>query len=231
MCERWVEIHIRKYSNVGISTNSRVEGSHGAMKAKKINRRGTELSQQLSVIGSNRNLLRLETRNQVETATLCTAISRIALEIVYAEVMKKIHQEEEGMDEICSCTISNRYLLRCSHQIQSGLPIDIGSIHPRWIVQVALPPVEDPSLASSRKGRPKGARRLPTSAETTQNASDRIEKGIRCRSCNRIGHNRRTYEPLALGIEKSKDDDEGTTVQHDDDSELEAMWDNALSLM
>ncbi|ODQ76056.1 hypothetical protein LIPSTDRAFT_66893 [Lipomyces starkeyi NRRL Y-11557] len=61
MCERWVEIHLRKYSNFGISTSSRVEGSHGAMKsaltsssgtiytaAKKINRRGTERSQCLA---------------------------------------------------------------------------------------------------------------------------------------------------------------------------------------
>ncbi|ODQ71501.1 hypothetical protein LIPSTDRAFT_73196, partial [Lipomyces starkeyi NRRL Y-11557] len=65
---KMLKIHLRKYSNFGISTSSRVEGSHGAMKsaltsssgtiytaAKKINRRGTERSQQLSIIGSNKN--------------------------------------------------------------------------------------------------------------------------------------------------------------------------------
>ncbi|KAK9481982.1 hypothetical protein V1527DRAFT_499424 [Lipomyces starkeyi] len=189
MCKRWVEIHIRKYSNFGISTSSRVEGSHGAMEsaltsssgtiyraAKKINRRGTERSQQLSVIGSNRTfLLRQEIRNQVETAMLCTAISRFALEI----------QEAEGIDEICSCTICSRFLL---------------PIHRRWRVQVTLPPVAVPSSmdahalsfikypqgATARKGRPKGMRK------TTQKVSDRIEKVRRCRSCHRIGHNWRT---------------------------------------
>ncbi|KAK9328013.1 hypothetical protein V1520DRAFT_347296 [Lipomyces starkeyi] len=181
---------------------------------------------------------------------LCTRISRFALEIVYAEVMKKLQHEEEGVDEICSCTIRSRYLLPCSHQIQSGPPIDVGSIHPRWRVQVTLPPIEvpdsmnadalafvkDPPLASARKGRPKGTRRLPTSAETTQRVSDRIEKVRRCRSCHRIGHNRRTCpkleiaDELALKKESSVDDDEGTTVQHDDDSKFE-ISDDALCTM
>ncbi|KAK9481957.1 hypothetical protein V1527DRAFT_61580 [Lipomyces starkeyi] len=66
-----------------------VNGSHGAMKgaltsssgtlyaaAKKINHSGIERSQQLSVISSNENMfVRLDIRNQVETALLCTAIS------------------------------------------------------------------------------------------------------------------------------------------------------------
>src|SRR5690348_8131584 len=103
---------------------------------------------------------------------LCTRISRFALEIVYAEVMKKLQHNEEGVDENCSCTISSRYLLPCSNHIQSGLPIDVGSIYPRWRVQVTLPPIEvphsmnadafsfvkEPPLASARDGRPKGAR-------------------------------------------------------------------------
>ncbi|KAK9327603.1 hypothetical protein V1520DRAFT_348386, partial [Lipomyces starkeyi] len=134
-----------------------------------------------------------------------------------------------------------RYLLPCSHQIQSGLPIDVGSIHPRWRVQVTFPPIEVPDsmnadalafvkvppLASARKGRPKGTRRLPTSAETTQRVSDRIEKVRRCRSCNRIGHNRRTCPKLEIS---SVDDDEGTTVQHDDDYQFE-ISDDALCTM
>ncbi|KAK9482636.1 hypothetical protein V1527DRAFT_331310 [Lipomyces starkeyi] len=31
-CERWAEVHIRKHPNLGISSTSQVEGSHGAMK-------------------------------------------------------------------------------------------------------------------------------------------------------------------------------------------------------
>ncbi|KAJ8102034.1 hypothetical protein POJ06DRAFT_294661 [Lipomyces tetrasporus] len=84
LCESWAEIKIQKYSNFGIRTTSTVEGSYGALKGalpsssgtlhtatKIINRKGTERSQQLSVIESNKNLLvRLEIRNQIETSTL-----------------------------------------------------------------------------------------------------------------------------------------------------------------
>ncbi|ODQ73424.1 hypothetical protein LIPSTDRAFT_70394 [Lipomyces starkeyi NRRL Y-11557] len=48
MCERWVEIHLRRYSKSSSGTIYTA--------AKKINRRGTERSQQLSIIGSNKNL-------------------------------------------------------------------------------------------------------------------------------------------------------------------------------
>ncbi|ODQ73412.1 hypothetical protein LIPSTDRAFT_260472 [Lipomyces starkeyi NRRL Y-11557] len=91
--ERWAEQYICQYLNFGISTTSRVEGSHGAMKGslasssgtlyaagKNITHRGTEHSQQLSVVSSNENMIvRLEIRNQIETASLCTVISRPAL--------------------------------------------------------------------------------------------------------------------------------------------------------
>ncbi|KAK9481851.1 hypothetical protein V1527DRAFT_478274 [Lipomyces starkeyi] len=116
----WAEIHIRKYPNFGVSTSSQVESSHGAMKSaltssssetiytakrKKINRLGYESSQQLSVIGSNRNMIvRLDIRNHVETAMLCTTI-------LPAEVMKSLHQAQGINDETCTCTIKIRYLL------------------------------------------------------------------------------------------------------------------------
>ncbi|ODQ68748.1 hypothetical protein LIPSTDRAFT_7462 [Lipomyces starkeyi NRRL Y-11557] len=130
-CERWAEIHIRMHPNLGISTTSRVEGSHGAMKGalssssgnlhtagSKINRKAKDRAEQLSILCSNENLrVRLEIRNKPETANLCTAISRSALDIVYAEVMKmRYNQEEEGTKDKCNCATSNRYLLPCSHQ-------------------------------------------------------------------------------------------------------------------
>ncbi|KAK9241912.1 hypothetical protein V1506DRAFT_569289 [Lipomyces tetrasporus] len=166
---------MQKYSNCGISTTSTAEGSHGALKGalpsssgtlhtatKIINRKGTERSQQLSI----------------ETSTLCTAISRPALEMVYAEAAKKLqHQEKDGTTEKCSCTIRS----------QLGLPIDVTSIHPRWRVQTTLP---DPLAAIPRKGRPKGTRRLKTSAEIVQLSSDRIEK------VRRSGHDRRSCPKL-----------------------------------
>ncbi|KAK9351008.1 hypothetical protein V1523DRAFT_340147, partial [Lipomyces doorenjongii] len=122
-CERWAEVHIHKHPNLGISTSSRVEGSHGAMKGaltsstgslctvgNKINRKGRDRAEQLSILSSNENLrVRLEIRNRPETAKLCTAISRSALDLVYVEVMKKVHkQEEEGTKYKCSCETANR---------------------------------------------------------------------------------------------------------------------------
>ncbi|KAK9236152.1 hypothetical protein V1525DRAFT_445068, partial [Lipomyces kononenkoae] len=205
------------------STTSRVEGSHGALKGaltsssgtllpagKKINRRARDQSEQSSIIGSNQNLhVSLEIRNQVETATLCTAISRSALELVYAEVRKKLnHNDEDGTTDNCACTIGNRYLLPCSHQIQLGVPLDVAEIHPRWRVSQVLPPpnvvghnidpetlstiLKDPKASLPRKGRPTGTRRLQTSAENILNAADRRETVRRCGSCHEAGHNRRT---------------------------------------
>ncbi|KAK9492519.1 hypothetical protein V1508DRAFT_404664 [Lipomyces doorenjongii] len=201
-CERWAERYICKHPSFGISTTSRVEGSHGALKraltsssgtlyvaAKKINHSGIERSQQLSVISSNENLfVRLEIRNQVETALLCTAISRSALELVYAEFMKKLHhQEEDGAIDECSCTI------------QLGLPLDVTHLYPRWRVQPKLsalnitpqhlqPDVlsvlKDPQSAPPRKGRPSGTRRFQTSAEIIQKVAHRQEKVRRCGSCH-----------------------------------------------
>ncbi|KAK9311121.1 hypothetical protein V1524DRAFT_371678, partial [Lipomyces starkeyi] len=52
--------------------------------------------------------------------------------------------------------------------------------------------LRDPPLAIPRKGRPKGPQRLQTSAEKIQKAADRIEKVRRCKSCSKVGHNRRT---------------------------------------
>ncbi|KAK9353428.1 hypothetical protein V1523DRAFT_440266 [Lipomyces doorenjongii] len=105
-CERWAEMHIRNHPNFGISTTSRVERSHGAIKR-----------------GSNEALfVRLEITNQIETSKLCTAISRSGLELVYGEVMKKVQQQQEdGSWETCTCSAWHRYLLPCSHRIQLGV--------------------------------------------------------------------------------------------------------------
>ncbi|KAK9335389.1 hypothetical protein V1521DRAFT_404965 [Lipomyces starkeyi] len=55
---------------------------------RNLNRRGIDRAQQLSVIGSNETLfVRLGVRNQIEMSMLCTAISRSAFELVYAEVI------------------------------------------------------------------------------------------------------------------------------------------------
>ncbi|KAK9427569.1 hypothetical protein V1505DRAFT_417432 [Lipomyces doorenjongii] len=210
-CERWAEVHIHKHPNLGISTTSRVEGSHGAMKGaltsssgslctvgNKINRKGRDRAEQLSILSSNENL---------RTAKLCTAISRSALDLVYVEAMKKVHkQEEEGTKYKCSCETANRYLLPCSHRIQVGVPLDVQEIHPCWRVHPELPPLkvswqhidpdrlsvlQDPPVTLPRKGRRKGTRRLKTPAEVVQKAADRMEKVRRCGSCHKIGHNRR----------------------------------------
>ncbi|KAK9428469.1 hypothetical protein V1505DRAFT_376989, partial [Lipomyces doorenjongii] len=182
--ERWAEICIRKNLNFGLSITSRVEGSHGAMKGaltsssgtlytpgnNKINRRDINRSEELSIIGSNENaLVRLEIRNQIETAQLCTVISRPALELVYAEVIKKLHLQivEGGTEDACSRSIWHGYLLPCLHRIQLGVPIDVADIHPRWRVHPVFPPlninwahidpetlsnVKDPQVGLPRKG-------------------------------------------------------------------------------
>ncbi|KAK9236844.1 hypothetical protein V1525DRAFT_426786 [Lipomyces kononenkoae] len=138
-CKAWAEIHIRNYVNFGVSSTSRVEGSHGAMKTAltsssgtlytattKKKRRESAQSRTLSIVGSNQNVrVRLEIRNQV---------------------LKKLeHKEEQGTDARGSCTIRTRFLLPCSHQIVLGQPIHVASIHPRWRVQPTLPDVDIPS--------------------------------------------------------------------------------------
>ncbi|KAK9313733.1 hypothetical protein V1524DRAFT_448709 [Lipomyces starkeyi] len=133
----------------------------------------------ISVIGSNETLfVRLEIRSQIETSNLCTAISRSVLELVYAEVVKKLRQQEEECSrENCGCSTWN-----------PSVPISITDIHPRWWVHPQFSPHID---AEMLKGRRRGTRRLKTSAETVQIATDRIKKVRRCGSCKNTGHNRR----------------------------------------
>ncbi|KAK9350163.1 hypothetical protein V1523DRAFT_114675 [Lipomyces doorenjongii] len=82
----------------------------------------TSLNQQLSVIGSNKNLLvRLETRDQIETEMLFTTISRSALEMVYAEVV--IEAAASGREEHereLQLYRQEPFSLPCSPQIHSG---------------------------------------------------------------------------------------------------------------
>ncbi|KAK9327850.1 hypothetical protein V1520DRAFT_393572 [Lipomyces starkeyi] len=231
-------------TNFGICNPSRVEGSHGAMKgalasssgtlyavAKKINHSGIERSQEPSVISSNENLS--------------------ALELVYAEVVKKLHhQEEESTIDECSCTLRSRYLLPCLHQIQLGLPLDVTRIHPRLKVPPTLPALnitsqhlqpdvlsvlKDPQSALPRKG-----------PEIMQKVADRIGKVRRCGSHHKIGHTRRKC-PKLLNQQSSQGTDEGgckcqendavdnTALEEheafhnrdEDDAIFEAMWADA----
>jgi hypothetical protein len=105
-CERWTEYRISRYANFGMNTTSRVEGSHAALKrspssssgtlyaaGQRISYRDAERSTQNSIVGATENLfVRVDIRNQLETSMLCTRISRSALELVYTEVLKKVHK-------------------------------------------------------------------------------------------------------------------------------------------
>ncbi|KAK9327764.1 hypothetical protein V1520DRAFT_298793 [Lipomyces starkeyi] len=138
------------------------------------------------------------------------------MELVYAAVMKKKqHQEEDDTWESCRCSTWNRYLLPCSHRIQLGVPLSITQIDPRWWVHPEFPPVnvafqridaaillelKDPVATLPRKGRPKGTRRLQTSAEVVQKIADRIEKVRRCGSCKNTGHDRRKCPKLLSNL-------------------------------
>ncbi|KAK9481709.1 hypothetical protein V1527DRAFT_502447 [Lipomyces starkeyi] len=223
-CERWAEMHIQNHLNFGISITSRVEGSHGAIKrgltsssgtlytaGKELNRRGIERAQHLSVEESNEALfVRLEIRNEIETSKLCTTISRSALGLVYAEVL--------NMESLPSAVATHRIQL---------VPISITEIDPRWWVHPEFPPVnvafqhidaaillelKDPAATLPRKGRPKGTRRLQTSAEVVQKFADRIEKVRRCGSCKNTGHDRRKCPKLLSNLMTT--DNEATAIEH-----------------
>ncbi|KAK9328776.1 hypothetical protein V1520DRAFT_280695 [Lipomyces starkeyi] len=242
--ERWAELHVRKHVNFGISITSRVEGSHAALKAvlasssgtlftagKKINRQGLLQTRRNSIIGSNENVIvKTAVRDRVGTAGLGTKISRSALELLHAEVMKKVHNQEEAeSSEHCNCDTYHRYLLPCSHHIRLNLPIDVRDIHPRWLVEqptvppdiatlyldldtVTLATLRDPPVTLPRKGRPRGTRRLPTSAEIVQRAADRVENVRRCGLCKGPGHNKRTCPKVLMSNQSSMANDTGEGV-------------------
>ncbi|KAK9481801.1 hypothetical protein V1527DRAFT_499535 [Lipomyces starkeyi] len=230
IAERWAEFHISRYLNFGISTTSR----H---------------SEQLSVINSNENIIvRYNIRTQVETSMLCSAISRSALELIHTEVMKKIHgQEEPGTMDKCNCATRIRYLLPCPYQMQLDVPLQVAQIHPRWRIQGALPALNVPSqnLDSSR---PRGTRRLATSAEIVQRAGDRTERVRRCGSCRRqsTGHTREGQSGFSASLPSANDasiqverlpdvdigtgnEDEPPETNDEDGSTLEEMWTPILS--
>ncbi|KAK9311605.1 hypothetical protein V1524DRAFT_418851 [Lipomyces starkeyi] len=181
----------------------------------------------------------------------------------------RYNQQEEGTKDKCNCATSNRYLLPCSHQILFGVPLDVHDIHPRWRVHPEIPPLnvnwqdidsqklrvlKDPQAALPRKGRPRGTRRLRTSAEVIQKATDRMEKVRRCGSCHKVGHNRRRCLGLSNkeslqgrsdtetrnwdAIDDAAPEDDVTGDEADDfddrdaaDAAFEAMWADALSLI
>ncbi|KAK9427103.1 hypothetical protein V1505DRAFT_402732 [Lipomyces doorenjongii] len=170
--------------------------------------------------------------------------------------------------DLQSCSKHNRYLLPCSHRIQLGVPISITQIHPRWWVHPEFPPVnvafqhidaaillelKDPSATLPRKGRPKGTRRLQTSAEVVQKTADRIEKVRRCGSCKNTGHDRRKCPKLLTNLITTENDgtakeqeepgawqndeaqlqDDESISGHDDDyrdDEVEEMWSDVFCL-
>ncbi|ODQ71725.1 hypothetical protein LIPSTDRAFT_329804 [Lipomyces starkeyi NRRL Y-11557] len=136
----------------------------------KINRRDMERVTKPECPRIQQNVhFRLEIRNQVEASMLCTVISRSALEMVYAEVVKKLqHHEEEGTEERCSCTITTRFLLPCSHQIVLGRPIDVTAIHPRWMVQLTLPVIDIPSQDIDSATTPDVSREGPKSGRSNR---------------------------------------------------------------
>ncbi|KAK9350127.1 hypothetical protein V1523DRAFT_429361 [Lipomyces doorenjongii] len=214
----------------------------------KINRRDINRSEELSIIGSNENaLVRLEIRNQIETAQLCTVISRPALELVYAEVIKKLHLQivEGGTEDACSCSIWHRYLLPCLHRIQLGVPIDVADIHPRWRVHPVFPPlninwahidpetlsnVKDPQVGLPRKGRPRGTRRLPTSAEIVQKPQTERKKCPKLvnqespqEMAGRDSEGQATNE-IPVAVDDGNEDEYGEWI-------LEEMWDGVRMVM
>ncbi|KAK9327713.1 hypothetical protein V1520DRAFT_373884 [Lipomyces starkeyi] len=197
MRQRWAEFNISRYPNFGISTASRVEGSQSALKGalssssrslstlgQKLNHRNRQRLEQLGVVNSNENII---VRYNIRT-------------------QKVQGQAEPGTMDNCDCATRIRYLLPCSHQIRLGVPIQVTDVHPRWRIHGALPTLtipsqnldpsaiaclKNPAVLVRRKGRPRGTRRLPTSAEIVQRAADRVEKMRRCGSCRRVGHTRR----------------------------------------
>ncbi|KAK9345888.1 hypothetical protein V1522DRAFT_458220 [Lipomyces starkeyi] len=230
-CERWVEISIRKYLNFVISTTSRVERSHGAMK-----RALTDIYRlkQLSIIGLNENVLvRLEIRNQIETSGLCTVISRSALELkLHLQVV-----EGDAAEILCDCSIWHRHRLPCFHRIRLGIRIPVADIHPRSRVRPVFPPlninwqhidpetlltVRDPPVGLPRRGRPRGTRRLPTSAEIVQETADRDGKVRRCGSCHKKLLSQQSLQEMAGEDEQTANEiteaaDDGDEDEYDEE--------------
>ncbi|KAK9326109.1 hypothetical protein V1517DRAFT_350147 [Lipomyces orientalis] len=173
-------MNIRNHPNVGISTTSRVEGSHWA-----INRGLTSSSGTLHTAGKKTEPVQRgsEPDRDIEPVT---AISRSGLELIYSEVMKKVQQQEQGSWESCTRSSWNRYLLSCSHRIQLGVPIAAKDIHPRWWVNPEFPPVNG-SL-------------LQMSAEVVPKTTDRIKKVRRCGSCKMTRHNSRKCPKLSSNL-------------------------------
>ncbi|KAK9344408.1 hypothetical protein V1522DRAFT_437400 [Lipomyces starkeyi] len=198
-----------------MNTTSRVEGSHAALKCslsslsgtlyaagQRISYRDAERSTQHSIVGATENLFTVD------------------------------NQEEDGTTDKCSCTVRSRYLLPCSHQIQLGVPLDVTQIHPRWRVQVSVPVLEvtkqnlgtsvlsqlkDPVVLLNRKGRPRGTRRLQTSAEI-------VQKAERVRHCA-------NHQPDAVDNNDLDEDGDGEEdVEHIvGGSSLTEVWDDVLA--
>ncbi|KAK9483926.1 hypothetical protein V1527DRAFT_471649 [Lipomyces starkeyi] len=150
----------------------------------------------------------------------------MALELVYVEVNKLHHNAEDGTKDDCSCAAWNRYILPCRHQIQRVNPV-LPPLNIDWhnIDRETLSSVlRDPSIALPRNCRPRGTRRLQTSADNILNATDRREIVRRCGSCHQAGHNRRRC-PKFLSQQSSQGIECQDTSVHDvsaaeDDSEM-----------
>ncbi|KAK9483079.1 hypothetical protein V1527DRAFT_474257 [Lipomyces starkeyi] len=100
----WVELFVRKRVNFGIITTLRVEGSHAALKGVLTLSSGTlftagkKNNQQRTPPSSNEQhvIVKIKTAARAETAALVTTISRSALDLIHAEVMKKLHGQESA---------------------------------------------------------------------------------------------------------------------------------------
>ncbi|KAK9482671.1 hypothetical protein V1527DRAFT_521913 [Lipomyces starkeyi] len=117
-------------------TTSRVEGSHNALNG---------------ALTSSGTLYTARQKINYRNPMLCSAISRSALELIHTEI---------------------RYLLPCSHQIQLGVPLQVAqgalsalTVPSHNLDSSAIADIKDKVVLVKRKCRPRGTRRLTTSAE------------------------------------------------------------------
>ncbi|KAK9390081.1 hypothetical protein V1515DRAFT_613559 [Lipomyces mesembrius] len=219
-----------------MNTTSRVEGSHAALKRSLSSLSGTLYA------GGQRISYR-----DAERSTQHSIVSATENFFVLVDIRNQL---ETSM----LCTRISRSALKLVYtevlkKIQLGVPLD-----------VSLPVLElkDPVVLLKRKGRPKGTRRLQTSAEIVQ----RQERVQHCGSCHQAGHNRRrcgslraestamhehgivitggisdihdqaNHQPDAYGLDEDGDGEEDGEEDAEHivgDSSLTEVWDDVLA--
>ncbi|KAK9485385.1 hypothetical protein V1527DRAFT_503930 [Lipomyces starkeyi] len=161
--ERWAEIHICKNVNLEINTTSRVEGSHGAMKAS-----GT-----FYTAGSKINV-------RVQGSFRTTQYPQLERKLDYMHWSLYIQKSSrnsfvKAMNRTTNAAVQLGTVTY--FRIPLGMSLYITDIHPGWGVHPVFPPLnvpwqqvdsdrlavlKDPSVELPRKGRPRGTRRLKT---------------------------------------------------------------------